>query len=48
MMRKAFELYDRMQRTMETGEAFVSDLDPPPGDPRAAQPNCGPGPKGRQ
>jgi len=33
--RRILELYDRMQRAMETGEAFVSDLDPPPGDARA-------------
>lgn len=36
--RRILELYDRMQRATETGKAFVSDLDPAPGDPRAAHP----------
>lgn len=32
------ELYDAMQRAIETGEPYRTPLDPPPGDPRAAHP----------
>jgi len=30
------EIYDELQRAIDTGKPFVSRLDPPPGDPRAA------------
>jgi hypothetical protein len=29
------EIYDELQRAIDTGKPFVSRLDPPPGDPRA-------------
>jgi hypothetical protein len=28
------EIYDEMQRAMETGEPYQTRLDPPPADPR--------------
>ena len=34
--RRILELYDRLQHAIDSGEPFVSALDPPPGDPRAA------------
>lgn len=30
------EIFDELQRAIDTGKPFVSRLDPPPGDPRAA------------
>jgi hypothetical protein len=36
--RVILEIYDEMQRAMETGEPFQTRLDPPPGDPRVAHP----------
>jgi hypothetical protein len=33
---RILELYDRMQQAIDSGTAFISDLDPPPADPRAA------------
>ena len=33
---RILEIYDAMQRAIETGEPYQTKLDPPPGDPRAA------------
>jgi len=32
------DIYDRMQRAIETGEPYQTLLDPPPADPRVAHP----------
>ena len=32
------EIYDAMQRAIETGEPYQTLLDPPPADPRVAHP----------
>ena len=32
------EIYDAMQRAIETGEPYKTRLDPPPADPRVAHP----------
>jgi hypothetical protein len=37
--RVILEIYDAMQRAMETGEPYRTLLDPPPADPRAAHPS---------
>ena len=34
--RRILEIYDRMQHAINVGAPFMSDLDPPPGDPRAS------------
>jgi len=34
--RVILEIYDAMQRAIETGEAYKTRLDPPPADPRVA------------
>jgi hypothetical protein len=36
--RVILEIYDEMQRAMETGEPYQTRLDPPPADPRVAHP----------
>ena len=36
--RVILEIYDAMQRAMETGEPYQTLLDPPPADPRVAHP----------
>lgn len=36
--RVILEIYDEMQRGMETGEPYQTRLDPPPTDPRVAHP----------
>ena len=36
--RVILEIYDAMQRAIETGEPYQTLLDPPPADPRAAHP----------
>ncbi len=33
------EIYDAMQRAIETGEPYKTRLDPPPADPRVAHPS---------
>ena len=36
--RVILEIYDEMQQAMETGRPYQTRLDPPPADPRVAQP----------
>ena len=37
--RVILEIYDEMQRAMNTGEPYQTRLDPPPADPRVAHPD---------
>jgi len=37
--RVILEVYDKLQNAIETGRAYETILDPPPGDPRAAHPS---------
>ena len=36
--RVVLEMYDAMQRAMDTGKPYRTILDPPPADPRVAHP----------
>ena len=38
LKRVILEIYDAMQKAMETGEPYQTLLDPPPADPRVAHP----------
>jgi len=36
--RRILKIYDQIQQAIDSGEPFISELEPPPGDPRAAHP----------
>lgn len=35
---QSLDIYDRMQRAIDSGEPYQTLLDPPPADPRVAHP----------